>query len=249
MKTRTVQTNNVQKNDIWGTSAADALRVPTLSADIRHGRAVSKWNLTDDELRKAARGNLYSESIPTIDCVLNTDFVLDADLDLDAIVTSRQEVSPPAPLGFSRARAEVGLEQSKYACSESNPYEVGPADVHSSVTSTIEPAHSVPAAGSTIIGVYSATEDYLESLSKHAAQHHAQIEFISYAQLSSGHFKLTGAEVSAWIIDLSDEHDDPVLEALLENSADIATLFLFEPMLTEKGAQKVDCFMRENNLV
>jgi hypothetical protein len=57
-----------------------------------------------------------------------------------------------------------------------------------------------------------------------------------------------GANISTWVIDLSDEEDCPVLDLLLEDYGNVSSLFLSESTLSSKCISKLNAFVQNDTL-
>ena len=142
--------------------------------------------------------------------------------------------------------------KNKYRLSESNPFGVESAsDLLSE--KAIQPAvnASVSSPRASIIsklGVYSKSDAYSLTIKKLLANSGLSIEVLGPSDMTV--MKKTGRHISAWIIDLSDEEDCPVLDVLLDKYADVSSLFLFEKILSSKCIAKLRSFVEsvENSL-
>lgn len=189
-----------QQIEDWNTSPEDALRVALISADVKQGNEVKKWNLNEDN-------------------------------------------------------ALLKKKDTQYSVIEDNPYDVSPAPeyedkapVVQSIVPTIEATGTQTDTQGTIVGVYSPSDSYAEKLIKTMTPENPTIHFIRYDDSNAQHFAETAIKATAFIINMTDDDESELLDRLLDEHGDKSTLFLCDPLISDKDSSKVQTFLEEQNL-
>jgi len=138
----------------------------------------------------------------------------------------------------------------KYQLSESNPYGVETANT----TQAEQPAKFtlVPSvifsddSKVTTLGVYSRSVSYRQQIQNLLASYDLNIKVFGSADIET--LMTKGADISVWVIDLSDEEDCPVLDLLLDKYGNVESLFLFESTPSSKCISKLKSFAQNIDL-
>jgi hypothetical protein len=98
----------------------------------------------------------------------------------------------------------------------------------------------------TTIGVYSKSAAYKQKIQSLLNIYDLNIRLFGPADIDA--LQQIGSNISTWVIDLSDEEDCPVLDLLLEEYGNVASLFLSESILSSKCISKLNAFVENDTL-
>jgi hypothetical protein len=134
--------------------------------------------------------------------------------------------------------------KNKYQLSESNPYGVeidNTVQTGKTTQLTLVPViDSSNASTVKTLGVFSKSVAYKNQIQTLLACYDLNIKVFGPADKDA--LIDRGADISVWVIDLSDEEDCPVLDLLLDKYGNVESLFLFESTPSSKCISKLKSF-------
>jgi hypothetical protein len=140
--------------------------------------------------------------------------------------------------------------KSKDLISDKNPCDIYvDLDSPEEKTAQLSLVSSAPSASDlldTTLGVYSKSVAYSCHIQALLINYDMSIRVFGPADMVA--LQEIGANISTWVIDLSDEEDCPVLDLLLEDYGNVSSLFLSESTLSSKCISKLNAFVQNDTL-
>jgi len=141
----------------------------------------------------------------------------------------------------------LGVNNNKYQLSEENPYGVSTELTFQkekpTLTSLLPSSNDLSI---TVLGVYSKSIEYGRHIQTILGRYDLNIHVFGPSDRDA--LLEIGINISAWVIDLSDEEDCAVLALLLDEYGDVPSLFLSETSPSSKCISKLMSFIQNNEL-